>query len=126
MVNKLSRSLLIYSCFLLASPVLMLSQTASTKINGVSEPPELTGEPKKFDKPSESDRQLFEIIGKLQDEDDTKSSMPKLDEFIAQHPDYSDAYFIRATFAACILKSRDFTSVTSDVKAAMSHSGQRF
>ena len=91
MGDKLLRSLLIYWCLLLASPVAVLSQTISTtKIEGVSEPPELTGEPKKFEKPSESDRQLFEFIGSLKGGDDAKASMSRLDEFITQHPDYSD------------------------------------
>lgn len=88
------------------------------------EPPELSGEPKKVTKPSEADRQLFEIIGHLKDENETKSSLPELDEFIKKNPDYSDAYFLRATCAACILSSRDFNSISNDVRAAMAHSGQ--
>jgi tetratricopeptide (TPR) repeat protein len=108
--------------FLLALPV--FCQTGERTINGASEPPELTGEPRKINKPSEADSQLFEVIGHLKDEAETKSTLPKLNEFIALHPDYSDAYFLRATCQACILSSRDFVSISNDVNAAMSHPGQ--
>src|SRR2546425_883865 len=109
---------------LLAATLPAFSQTASIKIDRVSEPPELTGEPKKVDKPSEADSQLLEIIGHLKGQDETKSTLPKLDQFIAQHPGYSDAYFLRATCQACILNSREFGSISNDVRAAMSHPAQ--
>lgn len=101
-----------------------LAQTGTLKISGVSEPPELTGTPKTFTKPSDADTELFGIIGKLKDENETKSTLPKLDEFIERHPDYSDALFLRATCKACILNSHDFTSIQTDVEAAMSHAGK--
>jgi tetratricopeptide (TPR) repeat protein len=118
------RPLFIICSLLLAAPIAGFSQTPSTKIDGVSEPPELTGDPKKVNRTTEADRQLFEIVGHLKDADETKSMLPKLDAFIKQHPDYSDAYFLRATCTACILNSREFASISNDVKAAMSHSGQ--
>lgn len=114
-------SLILY-ILLVALP--MFAQTATPKINGVSEPPELTGVPKNVTKPSTVDTELFEIIGHLKDENEIKSTLPKLDEFIERHPDYSDALFLRATCKACILNSNDFTSIQNDVVAAMSHSGQ--
>jgi tetratricopeptide (TPR) repeat protein len=110
-------------CAFAATQFPALSQTSSVKINSVSEPPELTGEPKKVEKATDADRQLFEIIGHLKDADETKSSLPKLHEFITQHPGYSDAYFLRATCEACILNSSDFASISNDVEAAMSHPG---
>jgi hypothetical protein len=100
------------------------AQTTTPTINGISEPPELTGEPKKVTKPSDADSELFEIIGHLKNEDATKSTLPKLNEFIEENPDYSDALYLRATCNACILNSRDFPSIQKDVEAAMSHSGQ--
>jgi hypothetical protein len=36
---------------------------ASMKIDGLSEPPELSGPPKKFNQPTEVERQLAEIVG---------------------------------------------------------------
>lgn len=110
------------SILLLAFSHPTLSQSPSIRIASVSEPPELMGEPKKFNKPSDADHQLYDIIGHLKDAEETKSTLPKLDDFITQHPDNSDAYFLRATCTACILNSNDFVSISSDVKAAMSHS----
>ena len=107
---------------LLAFSLGAFSQSSSIRIANVSEPPELIGEPKKLNQASEADRQLFDIVGHLKDEAETKSTLPKLDDFIAQHPDNSDAYFLRTTCAACILNSRDFASISNDVKAAISHS----
>lgn len=109
-------------CLLFTPP--LFSQTGMPGISRLSEPPELSGGPKEVNKPSEADSQLFDIIGHLKDEEEIKSTLPKLDEFIRNHPDYSDALFLRATCTACILNSRDFTTVQNDVKAAMSHSGQ--
>jgi tetratricopeptide (TPR) repeat protein len=106
---------------LLALPT--FSQTSAPRTNPISEPPELAGEPKKVTKPSEADSELFEIIGHL-NENEVRSTLPKLDEFIKRHPDYSDALFLRATCTACILNSRDFTAIQNDVEAAMSHPGQ--
>jgi hypothetical protein len=75
----------------------MCSQTSAVKIEDVSEPPELTGEPKKFTEPTQADRQLFEIVNHLKDIEETKSTLPTLNKFIEQHPENSDAYFLRAT-----------------------------
>ena len=100
------------------------AQITTSKITGISEPPELTGAPKKITNPSDADTELFEIIRHLKDEDEAKTTLPKLDEFIETHPTYSDALFLRATCKACILNSHDFTSIQNDVEAAMSHSGQ--
>lgn len=116
------RSPLILYVLLAALPT--FAQITAPKINRLSEPPELTGAPKKVVKPSDADSELFEIIGHLKSEDETKSILPKLDEFIERHANYSDALFLRATCKACILNSQDFTSIRNDVEAAMSHSGQ--
>jgi tetratricopeptide (TPR) repeat protein len=114
------RPSLILHILLVALPTFAQSTTAKI----VSEPPELTGAPKKVTKPSNADTELFEITRHLKDENEIKSTLPKLDEFIQRHPDYSDALFLRATCKACILNSNDFTSIQNDVEAAMSRSGQ--
>jgi hypothetical protein len=98
--------------------------SAQVKIEGVSEPPELSGEAKKVTKPSDADTELFELIGHLKNEDETEFTLPKLDDFITRHPDYSDALFLRAYCKACILNDHGFTSIQSDVEAAMSRVGQ--
>jgi len=108
---------------LLSAALPTFAQTA--RIDGVSEPPELSGEPKKVTKPPEALEQLFEIIDHLGTDDaEAKIALAKLDEFLKQHPDYSDGYFLRATFNACTLNGHDFNSITSDVQAAMSHPGE--
>jgi tetratricopeptide (TPR) repeat protein len=114
-------SLIVYTV-LVSFPI--FAQTDTLKIVGASEPPEFTGAPKKGIKPSDADTELFELIGHLKDEGETKSTLPKLDDFIARHPDYSDAQFLRATCKACILNDHGFASIQGDVEAAMSHSGQ--
>src|SRR6266481_6050859 len=114
-------SLILYTV-LVSFPI--FAQTDTLKIVGASEPPEFSGGPKKVIKPSDADTELLELIGHLKNEDETKSTLPKLDDFIARHPDYSDAQFLRATCKACILKDHGFDSIQSDVEAAMSHSGQ--
>jgi tetratricopeptide (TPR) repeat protein len=108
---------------LLATTLQAFSQTILPNIDGVSEPPELTAEPKKPSQPTQADRQLFEIVGHLKDQNETITTLPILNRFLDEHPDYSDAYFLRATCEACILNSRDWASITSDVEAAMSHPG---
>jgi tetratricopeptide (TPR) repeat protein len=90
-------------------------------IDGVSEPPELTGTPKKVNQPTERERKLVEIVGRLKNEDETRSTLPVLNKFIEEYPDYSDAYFLRATINACILESHDFTLVAADVASARKH-----
>ena len=117
------RSLTILCSVLLGMTLPTYAQPMSVKIDGVSEPPELIGEPKKFKEPIPADRQLFDVIGHLKDQDETKTALPSLNKFIDEHPDYSDAYFLRATCEACILNSRDWALITADVEAAMSHPG---
>lgn len=111
------------TCALFAVTLRASSQTNPTKIDGVSEPPELTGEPKKRVEATPTERQLFEIVGPLKTPDETMTAMPELNKFIDEHSDYSDAYFLRAYCDACILNSRDWASITSDVESATSHGG---
>ena len=106
-------------CLLLAA-VPVLSQTNASSLQGVSEPPELSGKPRKFTPPSEAERQLNEIMGQLKDGE--HSALPKLSRFIADHPDYTDAYLARAIYKGCFLNSEDLASFSADVNAAISRS----
>ena len=117
------RPSLIAYCVLLGATFLVNAQTTPINIDGVSEPPELTGEPKKLTQPTPADKELLDIVGHLTDQSETRKSLPALNKFIEQNPDYSDAYYLRATAEACILNSQDWASISGDVEAAMSHSG---
>jgi len=101
------------------------SETGKLEADVVTMPPELSSDPVKQEKPSEADRQMLEVISLMKDDPkEAKLALPKLDEFIAAHPDYSDAYFVRATTEACILNSLDFPAISTDVKAAMSYASR--
>jgi hypothetical protein len=113
------RPLLILSCLLLVESTVVFAQTVSTRVAGVAEPPELTGEPKKVTQPSEVDKE-FLGIGISDNPDEVKAALPKLDGFIAKHSDYPDAYFLRATYKACVLNSDDFSLIENDVNKAIS------
>src|SRR5207248_1356870 len=87
----------------------LLAAFAQNGIDLVSAPPELSDEPKKVNKPSEADEQVFEIMKHLGKADaEAKANLPKLDDFLKRYPDYSDAYFLRATHNACISNNHDF------------------
>jgi tetratricopeptide (TPR) repeat protein len=116
-----------FSSVVLCVILLGISVTASfgqkniAGVDGISEPPELTGEPKKVTKASEADKAIFDIVGHLNDEKEAASALENLNQFITENPNYSDAYFLRATALACILDRRNFSAITNDVEAAMSH-----
>lgn len=115
----------LFSILLLAASTTTFAQSISTKSNGIDEPPELTGEPKKVIQPSEADRQMYEILkNNLKDESDIRAVLPKLSNFLNQYADYSDGYFLRATCEACMLNSHDFASIANDVNKAMSLTGE--
>jgi tetratricopeptide (TPR) repeat protein len=117
------RSTFLLCVAILAAAVPAFSQSTLIKIGGVSEPPELTGDTKVVTKATPAEKQLMEIVGHMKDKDETKSVLPALNRLIAQYPDYSDAYFLRATSEACVLDSHDFGSIATDIEAAMSRSG---
>jgi tetratricopeptide (TPR) repeat protein len=109
------------SILLIVSSPGAFSQSSSTRIAGVSEPPELTGEPKQVSKPNEVDLEFFKLFENKSD-DQAKAAMPQLDEFITQHPNYSNAYMFRVTLTACKSDNPDYASISNDVKAALSNS----
>jgi tetratricopeptide (TPR) repeat protein len=91
-------------------------------IAGVTEPPELTGEPKPTAKPTAAQREFYEIVTAISDKDKpkTEAALPRLDKFIQQHAEYSDAFLMRATINVCVLGSRDYTSALRDINKAIS------
>jgi hypothetical protein len=58
----------IFSILLIVSSPGAFSQSSSIRIAGVSEPPELTGEPKKVSQPTEDDVQFFKLLGNKNDD----------------------------------------------------------
>src|SRR5437899_9580892 len=116
------RAALVLTSIIIITTVPIFPQ-ASSRIDGVSEPPELRGEPKKFNQPTETEKRLFEIVGHLKNEDEARSTLPMLNKFIEDYPGYSDAYFLRATISRCVLDSHDFTSITADLASARTHTG---
>ncbi len=108
-----------------ATVLLAYSQSSPIKIAGVEEPPELSGEPKKIKKLTNAQRQFGEMIPGLTDQAKAKAARPKLSMFIEEHPDYSDAYFMRAMCDFCMLNSREYASILKDIDTALStHTAQ--
>lgn len=58
------RLILILSCVLLVASTVVFAQTLSTKITGVAEPPELTGEPQKVSRRAAA-KHAFGDLGEL-------------------------------------------------------------
>ncbi len=98
--------------FLVASLLQAFSQSP-VRISGISEPPELTGEPKKWPLPSESDRQLMALMDRWNERDIEKNRAvrPEFDNFIIKYPDYPDAYAVRAIGDLCYLKNKNYTQI---------------
>lgn len=111
---------------LAAMPLLAFSQSP-VRIAGVQEPPELTGEAKKFTPPSETILQLREVFPKDEKNiEQVKSGIEKLSKLLRDNPDYSDGYFMRAVFNRCMLKSDDPEAILNDINTAMStHAAQK-
>jgi len=57
--------------FILELGLATIISTLAFGQSAIEEPPELGGEPKKVTEPSKADRELFEIIGHLKDEEQT-------------------------------------------------------
>lgn len=114
-------SLAVFCVLLLGVSGYAFSQKNALRIDGISEPPELMGEPKQVSKASDADKAIFEIVGHLNDPKEAVSALETLNQFITENPNYSDAYFLRATALACILDRRDLSAITNDAEAAMSH-----
>jgi len=119
-VWRAMRPLLTVGTLLIATQLLAFSQSSSIRITGVVEPPELTGEPKQVKKLTETQRQFGKIVTELKDEKTASAVRPNLTAFIETHPNYSDAFFLRAECDLCMLHSRDYVSILRDVEAAIS------
>src|SRR5262249_40380532 len=56
-----------------------------------------------------------------------KQSIEKLSAILAQHPDWSEGFYLRSLFKRCLLQETDLNAVLKDLDAAISmHSRQRF
>ncbi len=86
-------------CLPLLAAQFMCSKVSDLRISGVEEPPELNGEPRKVKSLTETQRQFVEIMTSLneKDQEKVKATVQALSTLIEQDPDYSDAYFVRAT-----------------------------
>ena len=114
------RTVLTLIAAVFAAALLAHSQASPIRIAGVQEPPELSGEPKKIKRLTGVQRQFGEMIPELTDEAKAKAARPKLNKFVEEHPDYSDAYFMRATCYFCTLSSREYASILKDIDRAIS------
>ena len=112
--------------FLAATSLVAFGQSP-TRIAGVDEPPELTGEPKKFTPPSEALKQFAEVLPKDDKNiEQVKTGRDKLTKLLQENPDYSDGYFMRAMFNRCMLNSNNIEDVLQDINTAIStHSSQK-
>jgi tetratricopeptide (TPR) repeat protein len=106
---------------LIAVSFVASAQSNPTRIAGVDEPPELTGQPKKLPTPSEVLLQFKTVMDKWKDNDTEaiKSLQPDLDRFVQQHPDYSDAHLLRAHADYCVLNSKDYSGILKDIDVAI-------
>lgn len=109
---------------LLLSTIAGFPQTNVTGIDNIAEPHELTGQPRPAPpQPTQAERDLFDITGHLNNEQEMRSVMGALDNFLTKYPRYSDAYFLRAQIKACVLGSSNLSSIADDVHMAISQPG---
>lgn len=102
-----------------AVPLLALAQSP-IRIAGVQEPPELTGEPKKFTPPSEALKQFAQALPKDDKNiEEVKIGRDRLTKLLQENPDYSDGFLWRAMFNRCMLNSDNTEDILRDVNAAI-------
>src|SRR5260370_38321214 len=112
------RMLIALSGLFLATPFFVSSQSPSTKIPGITEPPELTGEPKRTvptREPSDSERRIDKAAQTdWRDLGQVKAITADLTQAITLFPDYSDVYFLRAT-ARCSIAKKHYQTLAKDL-----------
>lgn len=113
---------------LITTLFIVSAQSNSIRIAGINEPPELTGEPKKFIKPPEALRELADVFPTNEkDADKARLGIEKVSRVLQQHPDYSDGFLMRALFSRCMLNSTDTDSLLRDIDTSiLTHAGQPF
>jgi tetratricopeptide (TPR) repeat protein len=109
--------------FIIATGMRGLSQSPSVRIEGVAEPPEMTGPPQTAIHPSPADLQFFDTLGNTKSENEMPARLPLLDKLISDHPDYADAYSFRAYIEACMVDPPKLTQSQSDIAKAQSLGG---
>ena len=99
------------------------AQSSTVRLQGVAEPPELLGASKTQQAPpTETERLFFEVFTNDRIDNDierSKNIREKLTTFIQAHPDYADAYFMRAILTRCDVKDGDRHVVLSDLTRAI-------
>ena len=106
---------------IVAAQIVAFSQPSSIRIAGVGEPPELTGEPKKYTPPSPVMKAFDDAFPKDEKNiEQVKISVEKLTGLLRENPDYSDGFLMRALFNRCIVNSADTEGILNDINAAIS------
>jgi Tfp pilus assembly protein PilF len=99
--------------------VAAFAQSVPTSIAGITEPTELTGEPKKVAVATAAEKEFLGKALESFDRQDTATLKDALSKFVRQEPDYSDAYLMRA-MTQCFLGGADSNSVLDDIAKAIS------
>ena len=99
-------------------PVRAGAQTAETTSG---EPPELTDWIRKRPQLSSAQRRaVAELFPKdLKNVEELRASIKRIGEFLAENPDYSDGYALRATIKRCLLQDGDFDGALADLQLAL-------
>ena len=86
-----------YLCVLVAP--FALAQTGTRLTLG---PPEFSGSAPSLPAITPADREMGELLSKSGGDDKLLATVPLLDEFIRRHPEYADAYSLRAYITMCL------------------------
>ena len=107
---------------ILMAPVVHLCQSPSVAVPNVDEPPELSGPAKKYTPPSGVFLEFAKFMETAPvdstDPDKLKFVRVGLTTFINQHPDFSNAYTMRAWGDFCFQRSRDYDAIGADLERA--------
>jgi tetratricopeptide (TPR) repeat protein len=90
------------------------------------EPLEFSGTPRSVPQLTSADREMGEVLKETGDDQKTLAALPLLNQFIQSHPDYGDAYSLRAYITMCLAPRPNLEEVKSDIDAAQSHGGRFF
>ena len=96
------------------------AQSPTITLMGVAEPPELLGPPKTPKAVSDTERHFFDLLtGDWNDLKTAKDIRDQLTTFSQEHPDYADAYYMRAVLTRCLINSSNDVDVLSDLTRAI-------
>lgn len=108
-------------CLLVIVASISAISQSSSRITGIVEPEELMSQPKKLPpSPPELDLQFIAIMKAYKDDaESARAIRPQLDEFLRVHPNYSNAYAIRAVDDLTILQNTNYQNIISDINLAI-------